>query len=241
MHIKNFKPGHRTTSLLSLVVLAALAAIGVSSCTCDPNQPAPADYKIATMQEGSNRPKEKFTYYDDGRVKTKERYGKTIAYNYYPGNVTVETLGSTATQTMTLNAQGYIDIDEYNNYARTYDAEGHLIKKEAADPLNVSLFPTYYTYNADGNLAEATTLAPGVSLKATYEYYEEQDTRLDGLDWYYGKRSKNLVKEEKLNGVTVCLYSYGFDDRGRVIKQVRDYQIHQHVIVTTYTYFNSQL
>lgn len=238
MHIKSFKPGHRTTSLLSLVVLAALAAIGVSSCTCDPNQPAPADYKIATMQVGRNEPIEKFTYYDDGRVKSKEAYGITRVYNYNTGNVTVATLGSPATLTMPFNAQGYISTDEYNDYARTYDAEGHLIKKEPVDPLNTGLFPTYYTYNADGNLAEVTTLVPGFSPKATYEYYEKQDTRLNGLDWYYGKRSKNLVKEEKYNGVTVNHYAYDFDARGRVIKELKDNRINDLLIVTTYTYFN---
>lgn len=238
MHIKSFKPGHKTTSLLSLVVLAALAAIGVSSCTCNPNLPAPADYKIRTRQIGTNQPIEKFTYYDDGRVKSKEAYGETRVYNYNPGNVTVATLGSSATLTMPLNAQGYISVDEDNNYARTYDAEGHLIKKELVDPLNTGLFPTYYTYNTDGNLAEGTTLVPGFSFKKSYEYYEKQDTRLDGLDWYYGKRSKNLVKEEKYNGVTVCHYSYDFDDRGRVIKELQDDPINQQILVTTYTYFN---
>lgn len=240
MHIKSFKPGHRTTSLLSLVVLAALAAIGVSSCTCDPNLPAPADYKIATRQLGTNQPIEKFTYYDDGRVKSKETNGITTAYNYSPGSVTVTESGPGTTITIPLNAQGYISVDEGNNYARTYDAEGHLIKKDPVNPLSTGIFPTYYTYNTDGNLAEVTILVPGTifNISTEYEYYEKQDTRLDGSDWYYGKRSKNLVKEEKYNGVTVCHYSYDFDDRGRVIRELKDNPINQLLIVTTYTYFN---
>ncbi|MFN8286279.1 MAG: hypothetical protein U0V74_05970 [Chitinophagales bacterium] len=239
---------HRSTLalLLNLVMLAAITTI--NSCGCKPDDPSPADYRIKTTNDKD------LLFFVPTTLKVDEwQFSYTpnnylsgcsvpiapsgFLFNYKPNSV--EIMGY---QNIALNAQGYRAKGDKGG-TLTYDSDKHITQESnmPGDPNTTANSTWQY-----GNLTKFEVVNAGnVLLRNSYTYTDIVDTRQDGLDWYFGKRSHNLVKEIKSNGLMrsdIYTYSYVFDTRGRVtamtIKMKAMISGAETVRTYTYSYFN---
>lgn len=236
----NNRPRHPKRTLLhSFLVIAALAIIcAAPSCTCNPNAPAPADYRIKTMKV-DNDPVVEYTYDGQNRVKTIKMGPSLTTYDFLENPKRVEKReNGTLIATYLLNNEGYMNADGlqgFEDYIYSYNPAGNRVIQEPGPSSSVDI-TSEFTWDGKGNLTEVKISSNGnLLLRDTYEYSDKTDTRIDGMDWFSGKRPKNLVEKQtsQLGNRTL---NYQFDARGRVIQEVSTSR--SNTRVTTYTYFN---
>lgn len=219
-----------------LYLIAAITFItGVSSCNmpgaCVPELPKPVDGRIKTIKGADITPRpgitygnyiSEFTYDNDKKLKTAvvDYNGALTSYSYtytvqnVKGEVKQIAYNSRYNETFILNAAGY--ASEWNLVVGTksnFDTEGHKTKLTITFVTSVV---ENYTWDAKGNMTEKKVIKNQTTTTTTYTYTEVKDLRVDGLDWFYGKRSTYLPATETTNGITKK-YTYGYDKKGRVI------------------------
>ncbi len=241
--MKNISPRHSFTYLLGLYIVGISATF--NACTCIPDDPKPADYRIKSTNDKERLfySKDKsgyFLYNDNGTLWTVgplEYFYGDIAFTYNANSVDISGYAS-----IPLNAQGY-RAKGNNGGDLTYDSQGRVIK-ESNLPNSPQDYSINYTWDEKGNLTTIEAVAFGITeFKVTYTYTDIKDVRKDGLDWYFGKRSAYLVKTKKANkdidfGVETVNWNYVFDTRGRVTGMTISGGRSVATQTYTYEYFN---
>ncbi len=243
-------------------ILIALTIIFIAGCkkeTTDDPKPGNLNGLIQKQTyvninpntgDTSSRGEMRYTYDANGWQTRREEYQDGVlnaTYTYVNSSSQViesitNSSGSTTTDTMYLNAQGYVDhvSNIVSTEPRSYDADGHLIK----NVFSTSGYVFTYTHTwINGNKTQMHVVSDPAYLEYTYNYTystDKKDYRNTGTP-YNGKESTYMVLSNGA-GIINWSYTYTYDSQGRVVTSIENLVTadpnQNNTKYVTYTYTN---
>jgi hypothetical protein len=193
-----------------------------------------------TVHDGKGVRTSSHTYDSKGRmisynwdVVEASNYFKSATLSYSESKIVEKiTLGDNSTLTIELNLNGkglavsFVTKDVNGNILYTsecdYDIDGYLVHKKDVD--KKGNYECSYSYTVEnGNVVKMVRASNSGSAETeTYTYYTDKPNTVGNENngaFCCGKQSKNLVKS-KTNGGHTVTYTYEFDSKNRVTKQL---------------------
>jgi len=122
--------------------------------------------------------------------------------------------------------KGRVDSESYDLETYTYDEAGHMLSHSIFYNADELQRKWEWTYNEQGDkLSEKETDSFGEENLVTYSYtYDEAGRKLTEVsgnhkdEWTYDEKGNELTKKSYYEGELNAIYSYEYDDQGRLIK-----------------------
>jgi len=234
----------RSSALLSLALACSIFILSCVKHHADEAPLTPQCDRINqifgyTYPSNTPYPLAKLSYDSKGRISTVDAEANTkLIFTYFNDHIDLKTSGPSAPDisiTYNLDDHGRITGTSLFNNAFQYNNEGYLVSFKL---LNGDGTETAYklSYEA-GNLKEIRDSQN--TLYYSFTYYDRENQDMAGLNapilseneayekvtlfltgsGFFGKQSKNLVKNIHQEGYTAPDIKYQFDDKGRVISK----------------------
>lgn len=209
--------------LPALFVIIPLMFLG---CKKNNDENSSIPFKKISMIIISDDPTLSYEYNSDGKVSkiSYEDVGSEI-YTYSGNTITISEYfnGDTSIITLSLNSQGYVSkriSDWGETITYEYDNKGYCIKETTTYSSGTANIKNYTYIN--GNLSTMTETHGKACTSYTYEYYLDKENTIGNEhngQSFYGKSSKNLLKQCIESGGWAYTYTYDFDQDNYVAKK----------------------